>query len=110
MITGWTFFYFAGEIKATVFGHEGQKTVRKALKRILAGQDNEYFNSLEITHVVFKHFLGLPYATVSFHIRNMQKSIFLSGSKILLRGRMNHLCCGLNPSIEAIEVMKEKRK
>lgn len=79
---GWRFFYFAGEIGATVFGREGQKTVLKALKRILADQEMEYFNSLEVTNIVFKHFLGLPYATISFHKRNIQEGMFLRGSKV----------------------------
>jgi hypothetical protein len=33
---GWTFFCLAGEIKATIFGLDVQKTVRRAVKRILA--------------------------------------------------------------------------
>lgn len=74
---GWTFFYLAGENRATVFGHEGQVTVRRAIKRILAGLKSERFNSLEVTRVVFKHFLGVPYATVSFHKRNIQEGMFL---------------------------------
>jgi hypothetical protein len=76
---GWTFFYLAGESRITVVGHEGQETVRRAIKRILAGLKSEKFNSLEIGRVAFKHFFGVPYATVSFHIRNMQKGMFLSG-------------------------------
>src|SRR5438105_15889718 len=56
---GWTFFYLAGESRATVFGGEGQKTVLRAIKRILAGVNTEKFNSLEITRVAFKHFLGV---------------------------------------------------
>jgi hypothetical protein len=76
---GWTFFYLAGEKNATVFGGEGQETVRRAVKQILAGLKAEKFNSLEITRVAFKHFLGVPYAAVSFHMRNMQEGMFLSG-------------------------------
>jgi hypothetical protein len=76
---GWNFFYLAGESRATVFGHEGQATVRRAVKRILAGLKFEEFNSLEITRVAFKHFFGVPYAIVSFHIRNMQEGMFLCG-------------------------------
>jgi hypothetical protein len=76
---GWTFFYLAGESRASVFGQEGQETVRRAIKRILAGLKSEKFNSVEITRVAFKHFLGVPYATVSFHMRNMQEGMFLSG-------------------------------
>lgn len=74
---GWTFFYLAGEGRATVFGREGQETVRKAVKRILAGLKTEKFNSLEVTGVLFKHFFGVHYATVSFHKRNMQEGMFL---------------------------------
>jgi hypothetical protein len=77
---GWTFFYLAGESRATVFGHKGQEAIRRAIKRILADLKSEKFNSLEITRVVFKHFLGVPYATVSCHIRNMQEGMFLFGS------------------------------
>ena len=76
---GWTFSYLAGECRATVFGREKQETVRRAIKRILAGLKPERFNSLEVTRVVFKHFLGVPYATVSFHKRNMQEGMFLLG-------------------------------
>ena len=76
---GWTFFYLAGEHSATVFGGERQETVRRAIKRILAELKSEKFNSLEITRVAFKHFLGVPYATVSFHLRNMQEGMFLLG-------------------------------
>jgi hypothetical protein len=75
---GWTFFYLAGESRATAFGSEGQETVRRAIKRIMADLKSGKFNSLEITRVAFKHFLGVPYATVSFHIRNMQEGMFLS--------------------------------
>ena len=74
---GWSFFYLAGESKATVFGGDGQETVHKAIKQILAGLKSEKFNSLEITRVAFKRFLGVRYATVSFHLRNMQKGMFL---------------------------------
>ena len=42
---GWIFFYLAGESRATVFGREGQETVGKAIKRILAGLKSEKFNS-----------------------------------------------------------------
>jgi len=76
---GWTFFYLAGEARATVLGHEGQETVHRAINRILAGLKSERFNSLEVTRVAFKHFLGVPYATVSFHKRNMQEGMFLLG-------------------------------
>jgi hypothetical protein len=80
---GWTFFCLAGEIKATVFGFEGQETVRRAVKRILAKLKSEKFNSLEITRVASKRFLGLPYASVSARSRHIQESMFLFRAKDL---------------------------
>jgi hypothetical protein len=77
--TGWTFFFLAGESKATAFGRDGQETVLRAIRKILAGLKYGNFNSLEITRVAFKHFLGVPYARVSFHLRNLQEGMFLSG-------------------------------
>jgi hypothetical protein len=75
---GWILFFLAGEIGATAFGREGQKTVHRAVKKILAGLKSGNFNSIEITRVEFKHFLGVPYAKVSFHLRNLQQGMFLS--------------------------------
>jgi hypothetical protein len=80
---GWTFFCLAGEIEATVFGFDGQKTVRRALKRILANLKSEKFNSLEMTRVPTKRFLGVPYASVSARPRHIQESAFLFRAKEL---------------------------
>ena len=71
---GWTFFWLAGGIKAAVFGFDGQKTVRRAVKRILANLKSEKFNGLEITQVEAKRFLGLPYASVCAQSRHIQES------------------------------------
>ena len=78
---GWTFFWLAGEIGATVFGFDSQKTVRRAVKRILANLKSGKFNSLEITRVASKRFLGLPYASVSAHSRHIQENAFLLRAK-----------------------------
>src|SRR5580693_10583707 len=75
--SGWTFFYLAGEIKTTTFGFDAQKTVPKAVKGILASLKQEKSNSLEITQIVSKHFLGVPCTQVYAHPRHVQKSMFL---------------------------------
>jgi hypothetical protein len=80
---GWTFFYVAGEIITIVFGFEGQKNVRRAVKRMLARLKSEKFNSLEITRVASKRFLGVPYVSVSACSRHIQESLFLFGDKDL---------------------------
>jgi hypothetical protein len=74
---GWTFFCLAGEIKATVFGFDRQKTARRAVKRILTNLKSEKFNGLEIMQVQAKRFLGLPYASVCAHSRHIQEDAFL---------------------------------
>jgi hypothetical protein len=78
---GWTFFWLAGELGATVFGFDRQKAVRRAVKRILANLKSGEFNSLEITRIVSKRFLGLPYASVSAHSRHIQGNAFLLRAK-----------------------------
>jgi hypothetical protein len=73
----------AGEIKATIFGFDVQKTVRRAVKRILANLKPEEFNSLEITRVAPKRFLGVPCASVYARSRHVQESVFLFRAKDL---------------------------
>jgi hypothetical protein len=78
---GWTFFCIAGEIKAIVLGFGGQKSVLRAVKRLSARLKSEKFNSLEITRVVSKRFLGVPYVSVSARSRHIQESMFLLRDK-----------------------------
>jgi hypothetical protein len=51
--------------------------INRAVNRILANLKWDKFNSLEITQVAAKRFLGLPYVTVSAHERHIQESMFL---------------------------------
>ena len=71
---GWNFFFMAGEIEANVFGFDVEKTTHRAIKRVLANLKSEKFNSLGITQVAAKRFLGLPYVSVSAHPRHIQES------------------------------------
>lgn len=74
---GWTFFSLAGQIRSIAFGIDEEKMVRRAIGRILTNPQSESFNSLEITEVASKRFLGLPYARVAAHSRHIQESMFL---------------------------------
>ena len=83
---GWSFFWQAGEIGATVFGFDEQKTLRRAIEKILANLESAKFNSLEIMRVVLeasKRFLGVRYVTVSAQSRHIQESAFLFGAQDL---------------------------
>ncbi len=74
---GWTFFRVAGQLGATVFGLDEQKTARRALEQILANLDSAESNSLEIMRVASEastRFLGVRYVTVSAQSRHIQES------------------------------------
>ena len=73
----WNFFFLAASIQATALGYWGEKTVRRAMERILAKAEPSKFNCLEITGISAKQFLGLPYVHVSAHSRHIQKSPFI---------------------------------
>jgi hypothetical protein len=73
----WNFFFLAASIQATALGYWGEKTVRRAMERVLAKAEPSKFNCLEITGISAKQFLGLRYVHVSAHSRHIQKSPFL---------------------------------
>ena len=73
----WNFFFLAASIHATALGYWGERTVRRAMERVLAKAEPSKFNCLEITEVSAKQFLGFPYVHVSAHSRHIQKSPFL---------------------------------
>src|SRR6266853_27563 len=77
----WNFFYLAGEIRATVLGRNQPGTLRRAVKCVLAKQEGQKFNSLEITKVVSKRFLGIPFMRVTAHARHIQQGVGLVPAK-----------------------------
>src|SRR5216684_1439984 len=91
---GWTFFCLAGETRATVFGIDEEKMVRRAIEqilgnRVLANPRWEKSNSLEITQVAAvasKRFLGVSYVTVSARLRHIQEGIGLVPAKDFVLG------------------------
>ena len=74
---GWTFFCQAGDLNAIGVGIDGQETVRRAVRRILAKVKSEKFNCLEITRITKRRFLGVPCVSVSARSRHIQESVFL---------------------------------
>ena len=79
---GWNLFFMAAEVKATFFGSLTPAKVQAALQRIVAKAKSQHFNGLEITAIVARHFLGVPYVTVSAHSRHMQQSNSLDSSEV----------------------------
>jgi hypothetical protein len=79
---GWTLFDL-GQIKANGFGIDRDKATGSAVARLLAQVRSDNFNSLEISHVATKRFLGLHCVTVTAHEWHLQNSMFLLQDKRL---------------------------
>jgi hypothetical protein len=79
---GWNFFFIASEVKVVFFGAVEANKIKRALDRILGKVSQQYFNSLEVTGIVAKRFLGVPYTIVSAHSRHVQKSCCLDTTEV----------------------------
>jgi hypothetical protein len=55
------------------------------VKCALAKQEGQKFNSLELTKIVSKRFLGIPFMRVTAHPRHIQKDIGLVPAKHVLK-------------------------
>jgi hypothetical protein len=78
---GWNFFFMAAEVKAMFFGALGAEKIQNGLRRILGKMRSQNFNCLEVTGIVAKRFLGVPYTTVSVHSRHIQQSCYLDSAE-----------------------------
>ena len=74
---GWNFFFLAAEVDVMFFGARGADKIHNALTRILRKVRGQDFNCLEVTAIVAKRFLGMPYTIVSAHSRHIQQSVYL---------------------------------
>ena len=79
---GWHLFFVASEVKVMFLGAIGAKRVHRALHRILGKVSQEHFNGLEVTGIVAKRFLGLPYTIVSAHSRHVQQDCYLDSAEV----------------------------
>ncbi len=70
---GWNLFFMAGELRAVVPAWGGQNTLRRGVKRLLAQTRLQDFNCLEVSHILRKRFLGIPYVSIAAHPRHIQE-------------------------------------
>ena len=78
---GWNFFFMAAEVRVIFFGALGAKKIQSALEQILGKVKQQHFNALEVTGIVAKRFLGVPYVTVTAHSRHFQQSCHLDSDE-----------------------------
>lgn len=71
--SGWKLFYMADELRTAVPAWGGQKTLRRGVKRLLSRTRLQHFNCLELTHILRKRFLGIPYMSIAAHSRHIQQ-------------------------------------
>jgi len=76
---GWTFFFLAGAIEATVFGFNAEAAVQTAVERLIRNAKALNCNCLQIGQVTMKSFLGLPFASVTAHSRRIQGGSVFAG-------------------------------
>jgi hypothetical protein len=78
---GWNLFFIASQVKAMFFGTPRPEKIKNALTRLLGKVSEQHYNSLEVTGIVSKHFLGVPYVTISAHPRHLQQNCYLDGAE-----------------------------
>jgi hypothetical protein len=71
---GWNFIFLAETMRRTAFGLGRDRALRKATNKFLAEARKNAFNSVEITEITARQFLGLYCVTVAAHSRSLQKS------------------------------------
>jgi len=104
----WYFFYLASETKAIVFGREKAGALCRAAKQILGKRKAQRWNSLEITSVASKSFLGIPFLCVAGNFRHIQESVYLiprkepaAGMPVVARPRISPESIGRQSLVEA---------
>jgi hypothetical protein len=78
---GWNFFFMAAEFQVMFLGDRGADRIHSAVTRLLRKVRRQDFNSLEVTGIVAKRFLGVPYTMVSAHSRHIQQSVYMDSAK-----------------------------
>lgn len=83
---GWTFFCVAGEARGSAFGIDPQKTLRRAIERILERVPATQLNTLEITRAIFAGSERFPLvlnASIWAQWRHIQQGlIFLNTAQV----------------------------
>jgi hypothetical protein len=72
---GWVVFSATGEIRRAVVGFDKQKALLTAIGRVIASQQLQSCNCLEITQVTMASFLKMHYVTVIAYSRHLQQRL-----------------------------------
>jgi hypothetical protein len=78
---GWNLFFLADELRTIVPAWGGQNSVRTGLKRLLARTRLQHFNCMQVSQMMNKRFLGIPYMSIVAHSLHIQQGNMLQSSE-----------------------------
>jgi len=71
---GWIFYLLADAIRTISFGLNRQKMIHAALRRIIGQVKLHRCNCVEIDEVTAHSWLGIPYVSISAHVRHIARA------------------------------------
>jgi hypothetical protein len=74
--TNWSLLQLRGGKETRVMGRARQKLLRRGVTQILAELRGRKFNSVQITVLVSKYFLGLTFLNISVNLRHFQHNVY----------------------------------
>lgn len=77
LAVGWHFSYLAKAVKCTAFGLTRWSAMQRAARKLVEMAGVSSFNSLEITEIAARRWVGLYHATVGAHPRHLHRTPFL---------------------------------
>jgi hypothetical protein len=77
--SGWNLFFIAAAVKSTCLG-VGDANLRKGVNRLLKQIRRLDLNSLRVTHIASKDFLGIHYRVLLAHPCHIQQGCFLQAA------------------------------
>ncbi len=75
---GWIFYQLADAIRTISFGVNRHKMVDNALRRIISQVKLHKCNCVEIDEVASHSLLGIPYVSISAHVRHIERAPLFS--------------------------------
>ena len=72
--SSWNFIYLAEVMRRTIFGFGRVGSLRRATNKVLGEARKNAFNSVEVTEITARKFLGVHWVSVGAHFRSLQKS------------------------------------
>ena len=75
---GWIFYQLADAIRTISFGVNRQKMIHTALRRIITQVKLHRCNCVEIDEVAAHSLWGIPYVSISAHVRHIERAPLFS--------------------------------